>query len=331
MAQQPEMIYYGVSDLESQLGLVRIDEFIQVCEKSLLEHLFGIAADIAWNNRIKIVFISGPTSSGKTTTTNRLAGALRLRGKQARRLSLDDYYRPDMDVRYIDGRKDLESIYTLDIEAIIRDIRALLAGETVQIPIFNFKTRQRELHPEHRLSLAGGGILLVEGLHGLSESIAGRIEREAWYGIMLRPWATVTADQRLLSPRDLRMLRRTSRDVFHRSTPALATVDYWPMLDLTEEQFFPDYIARADVFINTALAYEVCVIPPVACAALRQDLERYRRGELADSPYVAPGTSYANLPAAVAEAERLIQACAELPALPADRVPGISILNEFLH
>lgn len=331
MAQHPELTYYTLTELESQLGTVKLEDFIQSCERRFLQEIFSIASKAAWRDDIKVIFISGPTSSGKTTTADRLAGALRLRGKNAVRMSLDDYYVPGKLPDIVDGRKDFESPETLDLEAIGRDINALISGERVQMPTFNFMTRSREIDPARNIKLGSDSILLVEGLHGLSPKVSGSIPREHWYGIMLRPWATLMSDHRLLSARDIRMMRRIARDVSHRNTPALATIDYWPMLDRTEEVFFPIYTERADVFINTAMAYEFYIIPQVACNAMRQDLERLKEGKLTPSPYVADGLFYADLDRAVAEAEHLIAATSDLPVVPIDQVPGISILNEFIR
>ncbi len=206
----------------------------------------------------------------------------------------------------------------------------LLEGKRVKVPRFDFPTRTR-VYDQEDIQLKEKDILLVEGLHGLSEEIAGSLDSSQWYGIMLRPWATLISDRRLLSPRDIRMLRRSARDVYHRNTPALATIDYWPMLDATEEAFFPEYIQRADVFINTAFAYEFCVIPQLAKSALQADLLAYENGNLKTSPYVADGLDYADIELAVEEAKRLVKACDELPAVSPDRIPPISILNEFIH
>ncbi len=331
MAELTPALSFDLISIRRQLAESRLDEFIRACEHQFLQVLFDVASELAWRPKTRVVFISGPTSSGKTTTTNRLAGALRLRGQQSVVLSLDDYYVPQQAVRIIDGRKDFESPETLDLDGIQRAIQQLLDGETVQLPTFDFKTRDRIYEPHKKLALPPDGMLLVEGLHGLSQKVAGKLDREQWYGIMLRPWAEVTEHrQPLLSPRDLRMLRRTSRDVSHRNTPALATIDYWPMLDQTEASFFPEYIERADIFINTALKYEPCVIAPLACQALEEAMMRYNNQTLPPTPYTETG-EYADIDRAVAEVERLIESCSRVPVLSAQMVPDISILNEFLH
>ncbi len=330
MAQLPEMLYFSVRQLEEQLG-GKTKHFIRQSENDFLMKTLSVAEEIAWRPEVKLVFVSGPTSSGKTTTTARLSGALGLFGKRAHLLSMDDYYLPVQDSTGRNGRKDLESLHTLDLPALEDDLKALLDGEEVVLPTFDFQTRSRLHNAAKSLRLGEDDILLVEGLHGLAEEICNLIEPSARYGIMLRPWATVVGDGRLLSPRDIRMLRRCSRDVFHRNTPALATVDYWPMLDETEEQFFPAYLERADIFINTAVAYEACIIPQIACAALQADLAKYESGNLPPSPYVLPGYTYADVETAVAEARRLLKACSQLPTMGLEAVPSISILNEFIH
>lgn len=331
MAKHPEMQYYSVNEIENCLGSVRMEDFVRQSEEAFLQTMSDIAADIAWNPSIKVIFISGPTSSGKTTSTARLLAALSLRGKHAVQLSLDDYYLNHEKPKVIEGRYDYESPETLELDLIRRHIEALLAGEAVQVPAFDFKTRTREWPAEKIVQLKKDSILLVEGLHGLSRSVAGRIERKNWYGIMLRPWATLTADRTLLSARDLRMLRRISRDAHSRNTPALATIDYWPMLDLTEEYFFAEYTERADVFINTCVPYEFCIIPHLAVEEINRDLCLLEKDRLIPSPYIAPPAAYADLDKAVEQAKRLVSVTKKLPKVAKTKVPHISILNEFIH
>jgi uridine kinase len=331
MAKHPEMKYFSVGEIESRLGSVRMEQFVQESEEAFLQEMSDIAAKVAWSDRIKVIFISGPTSSGKTTTTQRLIGALGLRGKQALQLSLDDYYLERRKQLLRNGRYDFESPDTLDLERVRRDIEALLNGETIRPPIFNFQTRKREWAHGHALTLNEDGILLVEGLHGLSAAVAGSLDRATWFGIMLRPWATLNGDRVLLNARDIRMLRRISRDAHNRNTPALATIDYWPMLDETEEIYFPEYTERADVFVNTCVAYEFCIIPHLAAIEIKKDLALLEEGVVPPSPYVVSPLQYADMDGALKQAHHLLRATDKLPHVSKRQVPRMSILNEFIN
>jgi uridine kinase len=279
---------------------------------------------------IRAVFVSGPTASGKTTFTNRLARLLTDAGRPTRQVSLDDYY-ASTSVDYDEqGRPDFESIGTLDTNQMVEDFSALLAGRSVQLPRFDFVQRKRILLPESRARLQSNELMLVEGLHGLSSLVAGQLPRDQYMGIFIMPWSTLLDGRQLLGSRDLRMLRRISRDVLHRGSTALSTIDYWPMIDRTEQQFFPEYLARADEYINSCLTYEYSVIAPLAAAQIAASLEQYEQGHLPGSVYQRDKQGYADLPAAVIEARILLKSCARIPMIDKSDVPPFSILNEFI-
>ncbi len=330
MAKTGSVRYYSVSELEAQMGSRSISAFVQSCESRLMKELQDLAYRIAWNPAIRAVFVAGPSSSGKTTFTHRLQAGLKMHGRETFTLSLDDYYRDQPQLVYHEGRPDFESIDSLDQALMLEQIQALLAGETVRVPSFDFAQRKRCWEPERAITLPPNAVLLVEGLHGLSHDISGQLANEARLRIMLTPWASLVSDRRLLEARDIRILRRISRDVLHRGTHALATLDYWPMMDRVEEAIFPAYLESADVFVNTALLYEFLVIPQLAAKAIQRDLLAYEEGRLRASNYVEPGLYYADLPAALKEARRLLEACQELPSISPSHVPEQSILNEFI-
>jgi hypothetical protein len=173
--------------------------------------------------------------------------------------------------------------------------------------------------------------MLVEGLHGLSDLIAGQLPREQCLGVFIMPWCTLLDGRQLLGSRDLRILRRISRDVLHRGSTALSTLDYWPMIDRTEQQFFPQYLQRADEYVNSCLTYEFCVVAPLAAAQMAHSLEQYEMGRLPGSIYRQNQQGYADLPTAVAEARHLLQACELIPSADRTIVPALSILNEFIR
>ncbi|MDI9498641.1 MAG: nucleoside kinase [Bacillota bacterium] len=330
MAVAGEKVYYTTNQLENQLGSRSLPGFIRNCETRLLEQLQSIANRVAWDPEIRAIFISGPSSSGKTTFTHRIASALALYGRPSITVSLDNYYSDEMEPRYVDGRPDFESLEALDVPLMIDQLETLLGGGEVIVPRFEFLTRSRHWWEENRTRIPPNGVLLVEGLHGLSPAVSARLNSSACVRVMLTPWATLGSDRSLLDSRDIRIMRRISRDVRHRGTNAVATLDYWPMMDQTEADIFPSYLEAADYFINTALAYEFLIIPKLAGDAIRSDLEAHARGELPPSTYVRDGLYYADLPRALREARRILAATDEVPAISPANVPEHSILNEFI-
>lgn len=331
MAELTKMKVISIDELENELGVDKFPRFVNDCEQAFLNQISAIAARIVANEEIRAVFVSGPTASGKTTFTGRLLQALQQAGHPASLISLDDYYRTGT-VAYDDqGRPDFESISTLDTDIMVEDFAGLLSGETVHLPSFDFVNRRRLFLPERRVALAPGSIVLIEGLHGLSERIAGHLPRNQIFGVFIMPWCTLLDGRQLLGSRDLRMMRRISRDVLHRGSTALSTLDYWPMIDRTEQQFFPAYLAAADVYVNSCLPYEFCIIPPLATAQIGQSLELYEQGRLAGSIYHRDRQGYADLDAAVSEARALLAACDRIPDADRQFVPARSILREFIE
>lgn len=330
MAELKQMIIISIEELENQLGVSKLPRFVSSCEAAFQARIRQIA-DLVLTQQIRAVFVSGPTASGKTTFTGSLSRLLAENGRPARLISLDDYYNISAGTYDDKGRPDFESIDILDTQQMVEDFTGLMAGRTVQLPAFDFIERKRLFYPENLVSLQPNELLLVEGLHGLSSKIAGQLPRESYLGVFIMPWCTLLSDRQLLGSRDLRILRRISRDVLHRGSTALATMDYWPMIDRTEQQFFPAYLARADEYVNSCLAYEFGVIAPLAAAQLALSLDQYENGTLPGSRYRVGQIGYADLPVAVAEARSLVRNCSRIPATDRSIVPPGSILNEFIH
>lgn len=331
MAETGNMKYYTISDLEDQLGHKKLSHFIRDNEVNIMADIATIAYQAAWDVDIKAVFISGPTSSGKTTFTERLSAAFHMHGRPTCQISLDDYYRDGFKPEYYDGRPDFERIYTLDVDLFLEQLESLRSGRETWIPSFNFITGRREYHEHKKLRMPPRAIILIEGLHGLNEKMAGQLDRKSYLGVMIMPWAGLASDRKLLNPRDIRIFRRMSRDVNHRGTSALSTIDYWPMIDQSEAEIFPSYLARADFFVNSALAYEFMVIPPIACKQLQNELDLYRSGASMDQFMLLHGEHFVDAKRAVEEAERLLEAAGTLPVISAKNIPLNSILNEFIH
>lgn len=334
MAILENRLTLSIEDLEEHLGAIRLPRYVREAEDAFLERTHQIAQHIVNNPRIRAIFVSGPTSSGKTTFSDRLITCLLSEGKTAMRMSLDDYYSIENLQFDKAGRPDYESLTTIDTQLACENIKDLLAGQVTSMPVFDFHTRIRAEATEFpRVQLGSDGLLLVEGLHGLSPEIAGLIPRELWLGIFIMPWGEVVADRRLIESQEVRLLRRIIRDVRHRGAHALATLDYWPMIAASEQNYFPEYLASADFYVNSLLSYESMVVAPLALADIKSALAQYEQNTLAPSVFLAhaePAKPYADLPAALVTAHKLVQDLSRVPSADAGIVPANSILNEFL-
>lgn len=330
MAELSELRVYSLDDLEAQLGEHRFPKFVEESEKAFQVQVERVVQDVLNHPSIKMIFISGPTSSGKTTTTNLLTDLLNKRGKSAKLLSLDDYYFEQPTEYDAEGRPDMESIDTIEVELLHHDLEILAQGGEIIMPLFDFTQRKRLLLPERRFSLGQDEVLLVEGLHALSEHVIRDFDPDNYLGIFLMPYAQFIHDKRTLEPEDIRKMRRISRDIHHRRSTALSTLDYWPAISREEENFIKPYLARADYYINTSLAYEFLVIAPAANKAIQDSLALYEAGELPPSDNVKEGIYYADLEASLADARRLAAVSDILPSIDSSVVPANSILQEFI-
>jgi len=334
MAILENRLTLSIEDLEEHLGALRLPRYVREAEDAFLERTHEIAQHIVANPQIRAIFVSGPTSSGKTTFADRLITSLLSEGKTAMRVSLDDYYSVEHLHFDVNGRPDYESLTTIDTQLACENIKDLLAGRVTSMPVFDFHKRERADEAEFpKVQLDSDGLLLVEGLHGLSPEIAGLIPRELWLGIFIMPWGEVVADRRLIESQEVRLLRRIIRDVRHRGAHALATLDYWPMIASSEQNYFPEYLASADFYVNSLLSYESMVVAPMALADIKSALAQYEQNTLAPSVFLAhavPPKIYADLPAALDTARKLVRDLSRIPSADPRIVPANSILNEFL-
>ncbi len=329
MAKLHGHLHISLNALEENLSKFKLEDYIADCERKFADNIKKIALDVIEDPEHRAVFVSGPTSSGKTTSTGILADRLELHGKQPIKISMDDYYKTGAFDTDEYGRYDYESLGTLNLELFNRDMEELLAGESVVLPEFDFKTRGRNYKEENRVSMQENSILLVEGLHSLSEKITGHFPEEQWHGVFIMPYMTLTDDQKLLDSRDVRIIRRMIRDTFNRGANALSTIDYWPMLDKAESANFPAYLENADVYINSALGYEFYCLAPLAKRILEDSFLEYRQGKLKPSP-LNKYHLFAQKDLAFETADRLYKIVSDMPAVGLSFIPDGSLLKEFV-
>ena len=253
-----------VGSLNNKLCTSGIGEVIRITE-GLHEKKIANLADQIMHDHRRIVLIAGPTSSGKTTFAARLSVQLRVNGVQPYVISLDNYYvNRENTPKDADGNYDFETIKAIDVAQINSDLNALLNGETVHIPSYNFLTGMRE-YKGHYLTLKPDDVLIMEGIHGLNEAIGHGVSRKDTFRIFISALTQLNIDDHNRIPtRDTRLVRRIVRDNQFRGYTAARTIDMWPSVMRGENNYIFPFQEEADAFFNSALVYEMCVLKQFA-------------------------------------------------------------------
>lgn len=223
----------------------------------------------------KIVMLTGPSASGKTTTAHKLCDALIRAGTHAVVVSLDDFYRDLEDYpRLPDGSKDYENVNALDIPEIHRCLLQLIETGAADFPEFDFKTEHRKKE-RHRIELQGG-IVIAEGIHALNPLLTDVLPTGSVYKIYagLREEYSHMG-QRCLPTRDIRLARRMVRDSKFRGHSLEKTIGMWPMVCEGEDRYIKSFKPYADLLLDTSFSYEICVLAPYVIEM---------KGQLKDSP-----------------------------------------------
>ncbi len=258
----------------------------------------------------RVVLIAGPSSSGKTTSSKRLAIQLITNCIVPKVVELDNYFiNRERTPRDEKGDYDYESLYALDLEQFNKDVTDLLAGKEVAMPTYNFKTGQRE-YLGNTLKLEKGDILLMEGIHGLNPELTRLIPEEQKFRIFVSALTTLSIDDHnWIGTYDNRLLRRIIRDHQYRGASALDTIKRWPSVRRGEDKWIMPFHENADAMFNSSLLFELSVIKNYALPVLQQ------------VPTNTPE---------YAEASRLMKFLSYFESLDEKDIPSTSLLREFL-
>jgi uridine kinase len=301
----------NVSDLNNAAHNGDAERLIKVSEALHEKKIAQIADQISEHSaKVRIVLISGPSSSGKTTFSKRLAIQLLVNGICPLNLSLDNYF-VDREKTPLDenGEYDFESLGALDIELFNKHLLALLNGSEVSIPKFSFETGKR-FFDEEKLKMKKSNILIIEGIHGLNPKLTHLIDNNAKFKIYVSALTNINIDDQTRIPTtDNRLIRRIIRDYRYRKYSALDTISRWDSVGRGEGKHIFPYQEEADVMFNSALLYELAVLKPYAEPILLE---------------VQP-----NQPE-YSEANRLLKFFSYFKPIEPREIPPTSILREFL-
>jgi len=262
-------------------------------------------------DKVHIILVAGPSSSGKTTFSKRLGVQLQVCGIHPHMLSLDNYF-VDRDKTPKDeqGNYDFEALEAIDIECFNKDLIDLMDGKEIQVPRFDFNSGKRVYNAEKLKLNNGRNVLIIEGIHGMNPGLIPHINPENTFKIFISALTQISIDEHNHIPTtDNRLIRRIVRDYKYRGYSALETLRRWPSVNSGEEKHIFPYQENADIMFNSALLYELGV------------LKRYVEPLLDSVKENEPEH---------AEALRLLYFISYLPHIEEDEIPPTSIIREFL-
>ena len=254
-----------VGDLNNHICSGNLSEMILVQEAEQERKIGEIAKDIVSRGGVKFIMIAGPSSSGKTTFSHRLSVQLRTQGLVPHPIALDDYF-VDREKTPLDenGNYNFECLEAIDIELFNSDMKALLNGERVELPTFNFKTGKREYKGNIK-KLGPDDVLVIEGIHGLNDKTSYSLPDESKYKIYISALTSLNVDEHNRIPTtDGRLLRRMVRDARTRGASAKRTIEMWPSVRRGEEENIFPFQESADAMFNSVLIYELAVLKQYA-------------------------------------------------------------------
>lgn len=301
----------NASDLNRYISTGKYGELIRLAEAHYNSQLASVADQIyERRNDVKIVLLAGPTSSAKTTTSKKLEVYLRSKGIITHQISVDDYFLDRKDTpKNEKGQFDFESIRAVDLNLFNKQIASLLAGEEVNIPEYNFVLGKKEFK-DKKIKLGKDELVVIEGIHALNDDLTLSIDSKNKFKIYIAPLTQLNIDDHnRIHTSDTRKLRRIVRDNKYRGYNATNTLHMWKSIREGEEVNIFPYQDLADVVINSALIYEICVLKTYAEPLLFS---------VEESDPLYP------------EAIRLINLLRNFLPMPSEEIPNDSVLREFI-
>lgn len=298
------------ADLNRVVSSGKISDLIKIDETLQSNRLLSIAKEInSLKSKVKIVLIAGPSSSGKTTTSRKLSMYLESFGLHPKALGMDDYFVDREETpKDENGNYDFECLEAVDLDLFDKQVGALLKGEKVKIPTFNFIIGVKEYRNE--LQLEENDILIIEGIHALDNKILTNIPRDKKYKIYICPLTEINMDNHnRIGTTDNRLLRRIVRDNRTRNYSVEHTLKQWRSVREGEEKYIFPYQDESDATINSAAIYEIGV--------LKTYVEPLLFSVETDSPYYE-------------EARRLLKILRLFLPIPADAIPEDAVIREFI-
>ncbi|MBQ8307093.1 MAG: nucleoside kinase [Blautia sp.] len=299
-----------VSDLNEQITREGVRSTLLIQEAIHEAHISSIADEIIRRGNVRFVMIAGPSSSGKTSFSHRLSIQLMARGYRPHPIAVDNYF-VNREETPLDefGEKDYECLEAIDVRQFNEDMLALLHGEDVELPSYNFVTGEREYKGDH-LKLGAEDILVIEGIHGLNDKLSASLPRESKFKIYISAMTQLNIDEHnRIATTDGRLIRRIVRDARTRGISAAETIARWPSVRRGEEKNIFPFQEEADVMFNSSLVYEQ--------ACLKVYAEPLLFGIRRNEPEYL-------------EAKRLLKFLDFFVPVPNDDVPNNSLLREFI-
>lgn len=301
---------HNVGELNEVITNGQVADLIYLGESNQNHRLWEIAKYILDNRGIRMIMVSGPSSSGKTTTSKKLGMFLRSMGLVPHVVSTDDYFLDRSKTpRKPSGEPDFESIYAIDVDRFNNDIKALINGQSVTMPAYNFLSGKSESKAKE-LKIEKDDILIIEGLHAHNDALAIDASMTCKFKLYVSMLSGISIDNHnIISNTDIRLLRRIVRDHYHRGYRAADTLESWQSVRTGEETYVFHYLDKADIVFNTFYIYEIAVLKLYAEPLLYSVPE--------DSDYYA-------------EAIRLINILKNILPLYYPNIPQDSIIREFI-
>ena len=299
-----------VGDLNEKLTREGVRSILLIQEALQEAKISDIAQQIKERGNVKFVMIAGPSSSGKTSFSHRLSIQLMAHGMRPHPIAVDNYFvnREDTPLDEF-GEKNYECLEAIDVELFNENMLALLSGEEVELPVYNFVTGKREYKGDY-LKLGKENILVIEGIHGLNDRLSYALPKESKFKIYISALTQLNIDEHNRIPTtDGRLIRRIVRDARTRGTSAKETIARWPSVRRGEEENIFPFQEQADVMFNSALVYEL--------ACLKVYAEPLLFGIEKNEPEYE-------------EAKRLLKFFDYFVPVPSEEVPNNSLLREFI-